>query len=272
MSVTRGGRVSILASSAITRPIQFARRRVAILSGVMLLVSVAQLYLSPSRASAVLTNDEILVKVGEVIERGQATSYSAVREYHLRNHRFGKEAIVFAQVSYSPDAGKDFTILQSSGSPKLIEIVQKLFESEIEVSRPAAFAAVAISPANYRAQLRGIDTKGKRACYAIDLIPKRRSKYLIKGTAWIDRESYGLVRIEGTTSASVSMWIGSPHILQEFEQIGGFWFPVHTGSLSSGFLLGASELEIRYTDYLVTGADHSAPNRIATDGLRQLRQ
>ena len=132
--------MSILASSAITRPIQFARRRVAILSGVMLLVSVAQLYLSPSRASAVLTNDEILVKVGEVIERGQATSYSAVREYHLRNHRFGKEAIVFAQVSYSPDAGKDFTILQSSGSPKLIEIVQKLFESEIEVSRPAAFA------------------------------------------------------------------------------------------------------------------------------------
>ena len=266
---TRADRVSALAAFAIARSVQFTRRRGAILSGITLLVSFAQLYLSTSSASAELTSDEILVKAGEVVDRGQAAAYSAVREYRLRNHRFGKEAIVLAQVTYSPDAGKDFTILQRSGSPKLIEVVEKLFESEVEVSRPAAFATVAIGPANYSARLRGIDTIGKRACYAIELIPKRRSKYLIKGTAWIDRETYGLARIEGTTSASISIWIGSAHISQELAQIGGFWLPVHTGSVSSGFLLGASELEIHYGDYLVMDRDHSAPNRIAADGLRQ---
>jgi hypothetical protein len=260
--------VSSVPALAVSRSGQFTRQRRAILSGT-LLISFAQLYLWPSGASAELTSEELLAKVGEGIERGQAIAYSAVREYHLRNHRFGKEAIVLAQVTYSPDAGKEFTILQRSGSPKLVEIVEKLFESEIEVSRPATFASVAISPANYLARLLGSDTIGKRACYAMELIPKRKSKYLIKGTAWIDRQTYGLVRIEGTTSASISMWIGAPHIFQEFAQVGGFWLPVHTGSASSGLLLGASELEIHYTDYLVMDGDHSAPNRIAADGLRQ---
>ena len=262
----------LLAACGASRHIQFAGRMAARLSRIAVLLSLAQLCLLLNDARAEPSSDEILVKVGTAIEKGLSAAYSGVREYRLRNYRFGKEAVVLAQVTYTPDAGKDFTILQRSGSPKLIEVVEKLFSSEVEVSKPASFTAVEISPANYWARLRGIDTAGGRVCYVIELTPKRKSKYLIKGTAWIDRESYGLVRIEGTPAASISMWIGTPHISQELTQVGGFWLPLHTGSVSSGFLLGASELEIRYSDYLVLDGDHSAPNRIAADGVPGLRQ
>ncbi len=85
----------------------------------------------------------------------------------------------------------------------------------------------------------------------------------MKGTAWVDRSSYDLVRLEGITSASVSMWIGTPHIEIEFSQIDGLWLPVRTGAVSSGLLLGTSELEIRYCDYVIINPDHPAPSRAA---------
>jgi hypothetical protein len=213
------------------------------------------------------TSDEILAHVAEAVAKSQTCSYSGTREYRLKNYRFEKEAVVLVQSNYRPEAGKTFTILQRTGSPKLLEILDKLLVSETEVSRPPKFAQLEISSSNYVARLRGSEAIHGRSCYVIELIPKRKSKYLIKGTAWIDSKTYGIVRLDGFTSASVSMWVGTPHVTQEFAQIGGIWLPIHTGGVSSGLLLGASELEIRYNDYLVMDVDHSVPIRV-TDGLQ----
>ena len=84
----------------------------------------------------------------------------------------------------------------------------------------------------------------------------------MKGTAWVDRSSYDVVRLEGTPSASVSMWIGTPHIEMEFSQIDGLWQPFRTAAVSTGLLLGTSELEIRYCDYVIN-PDHPAPSGAA---------
>jgi outer membrane lipoprotein-sorting protein len=214
------------------------------------------------------TSDEILAHVAEGIAKGQTFSYSGTREYRLRNYRFEKEAVVLIQANYRPDSGKDFTFLQRTGSPKLLEIIDKLLVSETEVSRPEKFVQLEISPLNYVARLVGIDATRGRRCYVLELIPKRKSKYLIKGTAWIDSKTYGVMRLDGVTSASVSLWVGTAHITQDFAQVSGIWLPTHTGGVSSGLLLGASELEIRYSDYLVMDVDHSGAVR-AADGLQQ---
>ena len=192
-----------------------------------------------------------------------AVAYSAVREYRLHNFRFDKAAFVFVQVTYRPDAGKNYTVLERHGSPKLIEIIEKLLSSEVEADRPTKVADHEISTTNYEVCLRGTETMAGRSCYVIDLVPKRKSKYLIRGTAWVDRISYGVVRLDGATSASVSIWVGAPRIKQEFSEIDGIWVPTHTRAVSSGMFLGASELEIRFMDYLVTDLDHSVPSRAA---------
>ena len=216
------------------------------------------------------SNDEILERVAANNVKHYAVAFSVLREYKLRNLRFEKDAAVYVQVTYRPSEGMTYIVLERSGSPKLTEIVEKLLASEADASGPTKLARHLISPANYAVYLRGTEAKAGRSCYVVDLVPKHKSKYLMKGTAWIDSSSYDVVRLEGATSASVSMWIGTPHIEMEFSQIDGFWLPIHTRAVSSGLLLGTSELEIRYWDYFIITSDHPAPSRTA-DSIQQFR-
>lgn len=208
------------------------------------------------------SGDEILARVAGTSVKRQAVTYSGFQEYRLHNLRFDKEAVVFAQVSYRPREGKLFTVLERRGSPKLAEIVDKVLASEADASRPVKLRDHEIGPANYGAVLRGIETRAGRACYLLDLMPKRKSKYLIKGTAWVDRDSYDVVGLEGATAASVSMWVGSPNIQQEFSEFDGLWLPIHTLAVSSSLLLGTSELEIRYKDYMVVDLDRPVQTKV----------
>jgi hypothetical protein len=216
-------------------------------------------------------SNEILEKVAASNIKHYSVAFSVLREYKLHNLRFDKEATVSVQVTYLPGKGMTYTILESSGSPKLAEIVGKLLTSEVDTSSPEKLAHHLISPANYEVHLRDIETMAGSSCYVMDLVPKHKSKYLMKGTAWVDRNSYDLVRLEGVTSASVSMWVGTPHIEIEFSQIDGLWLPVRTGAVSSGLLLGTSELEIRYCDYVIMNPEHLEPSRPA-DAPQQSRQ
>ena len=195
------------------------------------------------------SGEEILARVSDTNARRRAVAYSGVREYSLRNARFAVEATVLARMSYRPGEGMHFTVLKRSGSIKLAGIVERLLASEADASVAAKHCDHEISPANYQARFRGTETMAGRVCYMIDLMPRRKSKYLLDGTLWIDTGSYGVVRLQGSPSASVSMWVGTPHITEEFSEISGLWLPSHTRSVVSGRLLGASELEIRYTDY-----------------------
>lgn len=204
-----------------------------------------------SPPGTVPSTEDILTRVVNGTIKSQAYAYTGLREYKLRNFRFDREAAVSVQVTYQPDVGTKYTVLDRSGSSKLGEIVENVLDSEADASRPAKSGEYEISPANYEACLRGTETIAGRICYVIDLVPRHKSKYLIKGTAWVDRGNYHLVQLEGHTSASVSMWIGAPRIRMEFGEINGLWLPMHTSATSYGLLLGKSELDIRYTDYVL---------------------
>jgi hypothetical protein len=204
-----------------------------------------------------MSGDDILARVADNTSKRQTISYSGLRAYRLKNFRFEKEAVVVAQISYRPNIGKDFKILERSGNPRLSGIVEKLLASEAEASRPDMFAVYDFNTFNYKAMFRGIDSSRGRDCYVLDLTPRRRSRFLMKGALWVDRTSYGPVRLEGTTAASVSMWVGAPYIEQEFTNVDGLWLPIRTAATSSGMLLGTSHLEIRYSDYFVGRVDSS---------------
>ena len=227
-----------------------------LLAGILLLLSCLAWPVLPSATlEKAPSGDEILARMADTSIKHQAVTYSWFEEYRLRNLRFEKEAVVFAQVSYRPNEGKLFTVLERRGSPKLAEIVEKVLASEAEASQAGKLRDHEIGPSNYVAILRGIETRAGRACYVLGLTPKRKRKYLIRGTAWVDRDGYDLVRLEGVTATSVSMWVGSPNIQEEFSEFDGLWLPIHTMAVSSSLLLGTSELEIRYKDYKVVDLD-----------------
>ena len=141
--------------------------------------------------------------------------------------------------------------MQRSGTKRLVDIIEKLIATEAESSLPSRLGQDEIGPSSYDARVRGSEIVAGRDCHVLELKPKSRSKYLIGGTAWVDKNTFGIVRLDGTTSGSLSIWVGTPHVIQDFAQVGGIWLPTHMKSISSTLLLGESRFEIRYTDYQV---------------------
>jgi hypothetical protein len=209
------------------------------------------LCLFAAAAAIAPTSDEILTRIENTIAKRHSLSYSGVRRYKIRNLRFAKEATVVVQEIYLSGGIKRFTIMERSGSTQLVGIVEKMLASEAEESRPDRRAGVGINSNNYDVRLRGTGIIGGRVCYVLDLTAKRKNKYLINGTLWVDAADFGTVRLAGSTAASVSMWVGTPQIVEDFIEVGGHWLPSRTWSTSSGLLLGTSELEIQYTDYRI---------------------
>jgi hypothetical protein len=195
------------------------------------------------------SSQEILGRVSNATARRHAVTWSGMRQYTLHNLRFSRQAAVSVKVTHRPGEGKHFTILQRSGTEKLIGIIEKLIELEAESSRQGQHV---IGPSNYHARLRGTENVAGRDCYVLDLTPKSKSKFLIEGAVWVDQATYGIVRLDGSTAASISIWVGSPHVIENFTQVSGVWLPNHTQSVSTTLLLGESRLDIRYTGYQVT--------------------
>jgi hypothetical protein len=88
-----------------------------------------------------------------------------------------------------------------------------------------------------------------RNCYVLDLTPRIKNRFLIKGKVWAAVGSYAVVRIEGQFAANLSLLVGAPHISEEFVEMWGFWLPAHVRSVTSSFLLGPTELDILFSNY-----------------------
>ena len=202
-------------------------------------------------AAALPVAADIMAHVAEASARRHLVSYSGTRTYSMNNLRFHREAKMVVRMTYRPGEGKRFTQVERSGSDILVDVIQKLIDTEVEASRPGQEAKSLISPANYEARLRGSATVEGRECWVLDLKPRVKSRFLIFGTAWVDKATYGLVRLDGTTAASLSMWVGSPHLVEDRADVDGIWVPVHMRSRSSTFLTGDSELVITYTGYQI---------------------
>jgi len=129
--------------------------------------------------------------------------------------------------------------------------VEKLLDAESEASLPSVAAKTGINRENYTARLRGSDIDNGRECWVLELKPRTRNKFLLAGTLWVDKKSSGIVKVDGKTAASLSMWVASPHIVEERAEVSGLWLPARTVSQSSTFLAGDSQLEIAYTGYQV---------------------
>ena len=205
------------------------------------------------------TADEILLRLESENNRRRVLlkEYSGARQYTMLNRRFGKQAAAAVAVSYSQAEGERYTVLTRSGSDKLNGIIDKVLASQAGASLPPENTRYQITAANYRVRLLGIEIAVGRSCYVLDLAPRIKSRSLIVGKAWVDTGSYAVVRTEGQFAASLSRVAGAPRITQEFIEVQGFWLPGRVRSVTSSFLLGATELEIVFSDYRLDQASAS---------------
>ena len=209
------------------------------------------------------SGDEILARMESADGRRHdlLKRYTGSRRYTLQNARFGKEAAVGIEMKYHEPDGERYRVLTQSGSDKLIGIINTVLASEARASVPPENARHQVSAANYRVRLLGTDVVEGRSCYILALTPRTKGRFLIVGRAWVDAESFGIVRIDGQFAASISLLVGAPRLREDFVEVNGFWLPGHVRSVTSSFLLGPTELEIVFSNYQVDSDSASASLR-----------
>jgi hypothetical protein len=216
--------------------------------------------------TAQLSTGQILARIAAAQEAQEKAlrQYSATRWYTIRFDRNGRTARMMVQVDYRWGAGKRFEILAANDADGILgHVLRRIVEGEADARRDASDDPTRLTPDNYDVQLLGAQPMNGRRCYLLGLKAKRRSKYLINGRIWVDAADFGIVRLAGRLSASLSFWVGKPWIDQSFRKVDGFWLASTNHSITDAMLFGRTELTVESGDYRVPAADTRVARRSA---------
>jgi hypothetical protein len=166
---------------------------------------------------------------------------------------FSRSAEMSVGASYLAPGTKQFTVSSESGSKLILtRVLHRLLESEQESSADESNrTAVALTSDNYRFALRGCDTAAGRDLYVMDVEPLRETKFLYRGTIWIDALDFAVVRIEAEPAKNPSFWIKGSQIHHQYQKIGEFYLPFSNETITEVRLGGRSVLKIRYENYKI---------------------
>ena len=135
-------------------------------------------------------------------------SYSATRRYSVFEAGHDIDAAMIVSMQFVAPSTKRFKTVSANGVGWIhTRVFRGLMDAEQQAAAGRERADSAISPANYEARLLGSAQWDGRECYLLELKPKRRDKYLFTGKAWIDKEDFGIARIEGEPVRSPSFWV-----------------------------------------------------------------
>jgi hypothetical protein len=210
---------------------------------------------SPCAAELNLPGDEVSAQLmSRNAERGQKLRHvDSIREYNLNYTGFPSSLSAHMQVraSYTAPGTKQFTVISESGSGLIRKhVLHKLLESEQEaISDAANRDAVALTTANYRFSLLGCAPGESRPLYVMKVQPLRATKFLYRGTIWIDSQDFAVTRIEAEPAKNPSFWTLRSQIHHQYQKIGEFYLPESNQTVTDVRLGGKAVLTIRYLDY-----------------------
>jgi hypothetical protein len=231
------------------------------LSIVILLLSAVPASAAEQGAAPAPCSGELNLPGGEVVARlmsrnvdraQKLRSFDSVRQYNLDYTGFPSlSARMEVRASYSAPGTKEFTVISESGSSLLRKhVLHKLLDSEREAGSDAANRdAILLNTANYRFSLLGCESGGSRPLYVMRVEPLRETKFLYRGTVWIDSQDFAVTRIEAEPAKNPSYWTTRSRIHHQYQNIGEFYLPALNQTITDVRLGGKAVLTIRYLDY-----------------------
>ncbi|HXO34773.1 MAG TPA: sigma-E factor regulatory protein RseB domain-containing protein [Candidatus Acidoferrales bacterium] len=217
-----------------------------------LVLPASSIVAADNSAAQVPTATEIVTRMGANDLQRQASTegYAGMRRYVLENHHFDKRSEITVRVRADRDGTKHFEVVSEGGwKAANTHVLRKMVESEAETSRPDMRSKTKINPENYDFEITGTELVSARPTYVLEVIPKRKDKYLFRGRIWVDAQDYALVRAEGSPAKNPSFWTKSTHFVQIYYKSGAFWFPRSTQSVTEVRIFGTTDVSIEYFDY-----------------------
>ncbi|MGA3294230.1 MAG: outer membrane lipoprotein-sorting protein [Candidatus Acidiferrales bacterium] len=203
--------------------------------------------------SGVPTNESIVAQMAQAQagNRTHVRPYIVTRDYKVfqgADHNQAK-SLVTAEITVVPPDSKKYTIEKSNGSGLGEKIVRKMLDGEVDYaknSRPSD-----ITRENYDFQLVREDKLNGQRCYVLELLPKRRSKDLLRGTIWVDAMTYLPHRVEGEPAKSPSWWLRDVRIVLLYSYVGPMWLQTSSEATANVRILGRSTVDSQDVKYQI---------------------
>jgi hypothetical protein len=195
----------------------------------------------------------------DLARASQLEGYTATREYLLNNRRFHKQARITARLTYRKPGEKSFEITSQEGSALICDrVLKRVIGAEADASHDENRNLARINLLNYDLRVLGMEQVEGSDTYVLNLEPKSKSPYLVRGKAWIDANDYALVRLEGVVAKKPSIWVGSPVVRQTYRKSGLFWLPDKNLSTTDAPVFGKTDLAIESSGYQIRASAGSA--------------
>jgi outer membrane lipoprotein-sorting protein len=199
--------------------------------------------------------DEILRQMDQH-ERAMSASlegYTCVRRYALVNQRFHKKAELSVRMTYVAPGHKTFKVLSEAGSAILRQkVLRPMLDAETEAGQDDIRPLTRIVGSNYEFKLLEEQVQQGRRAYVLEVSPKTRNKFLIRGRVWVDEEDYGIIRVEAGPAQNPSIFIRDTRIVQQSSRYGEIWLPLFNRSNTDSLLFGHTEVTIDSSDYKIS--------------------
>jgi len=208
--------------------------------------------------AAPLPPNQILVKMAAMDRARMAglKEYTSTRLYALENKRFKTKAAMRVKMQYSLPGKKEFTVISESGARVICQkVFRRMVDSELEASTGKVQQQTKIIPENYEFRYIGVQPDRGRMAYVFAVSPKVRHRYSIEGRVFIDAIDFAITRIEGQPAKNPSFWVRSSKFVQVYQKFGPFWLPESNASETDVVLFGQTDVDIRYSDYIIKAVD-----------------
>jgi len=205
----------------------------------------------PNPASVIAKVDAAVKARVDRISSYTVTEHNAV---YRGKEETNPVAEMTVRTDYRKETGKTYTILSQSGSGFILKhVLGAILDREKEINQPGIREHSWIISANYEMQLKpgGIQQLDGRQCLALTISPRHKSPNLIEGTLSVDAKDGSIVRLEGSTSESPSIFTGPTHLMREYIYVNGFGMATRARAVSESFLLGRTTITIDYRDYQI---------------------
>lgn len=207
----------------------------------------------PTAANTAPTVETIIARMAQARAENRARfrPYIVTRDYNLAGkERHKTKSQVIADVTFVPPDLKKYAIQHTNGTGLGAKIVRQMLESEAEVAKD--YSSTDISPDNYDFHFIGEEDVSGQRCYVLELLPRRKDKYLLRGTIWVDANTYLLHRTEGEPAKTLSWWVRDVHIALLYGDVSGMWLQTASEATANVRILGQYTMVSRDVKYKIS--------------------
>lgn len=192
--------------------------------------------------------DGIVARMEEAQNRNRQNyrAYTMTRDFKV----FGSDeknakSEVIADITFVPPDRKTFTIEKAEGSDRGVNVVKKVLKHEADAAEhdPNQDPPGAICRRNYKFALLGEGEVAGQPSWILELNPLRDDTTLIRGKAWVDKNTYLVHRIEGELAKNPSWWLKRVYTTISFGNAAGMWLQIGTRAVADVRMFGTHTLD-----------------------------